>query len=283
MINAETAGKRYSTSNYGPDYDIAAPGTSLYSTTHIAVKDEEGNITGYTDYGTKSGTSMATPVITGIAAMMLYEDPSLSDRQIKNILYATAGNQLTAGEKPAAGEVNTSSAFQGSPENRGNDFGFGYVDPVAAITAVHARLNGAQSYADYMELNRSIIDDLEVGDPPSGRTTLEYRLLPATATVPETENGTGVIWESSNKDVATVSENGIVTAVGNGTCTITGTCPGAGKNGSDVSASVDVAINSINISNATVTGITDQTFTGDRVSQIKQDIASHARRRRNGG
>ena len=35
-----------------------------------------------------------------------------------------------------------------------------------------------------------------------------------------------VIWSSSNDDVATVDSNGVVTSVGNGTCTITATCNG---------------------------------------------------------
>ena len=257
VINAAGPGSRYSSSNYGPDYDIAAPGTSLYSTTHIAVKDKEGNITGYTDYGTKSGTSMAAPVITGLAAMMLYQDPSLTSREVRNILYATAGNQLA--ETPTAGTVNTKTAFEGSPEQRGNMLGFGYVNPAAALTAVNSRLSGSTA-ADYMELNRTDIT-MYRGD----QTTLEYRLLPATAKLP----AKGIEWVSSNESIATVDKDGIVTAVGRGSCTITGTCRGAGEGGSDISASTNVTVNTIDLSNAEVTGIKDDmTYTGEPLTQL---------------
>ncbi len=256
VVNAQTADTRYASSNYGPDCDIAAPGTKIYST----ATDTTGTDT--TSYSTKTGTSMSAPVITGIAAMMLYMDPSLSSREIRNILYATAGNQLAPEEQPAAGEVNANSAFQGSPENEGNELGFGYTDPVAALTAVQERLAGAQNYADYLELNRTTITGLGVGE----RTTLEYRLLPAAAAIPAA--GRSIIWESSDPSVATVDADGIVTSAGNGTCTITGTYPGAGADGADLQAAVTVSITAVLLdkNSASVEDIPDAVYTG---SQIK--------------
>lgn len=52
------------------------------------------------------------------------------------------------------------------------------------------------------------------------------------------EEDTTVTWESSNPNVATIDENGVVTAVGGGKATITGTL----KNGKKVTAEVNVTV-----------------------------------------
>ena len=50
-------------SNYGPDIDIAAPGTDIYSTLP------------YNKFGYMSGTSMAAPVVSGVAALIWSVNP----------------------------------------------------------------------------------------------------------------------------------------------------------------------------------------------------------------
>jgi cell wall-associated protease len=66
-------------SNYGKkEVDLFAPGVRLYSTV-------QGS-----QYATYSGTSMAAPVVTGIAAMLLEYFPRLSARQLKYILMHSA-------------------------------------------------------------------------------------------------------------------------------------------------------------------------------------------------
>ncbi len=65
-------------SNYGTDIDLAAPGTRIFST----LPDNE--------YGFLSGTSMATPVVTGVAALVWAANPSLTNVQIEEQLYKTA-------------------------------------------------------------------------------------------------------------------------------------------------------------------------------------------------
>lgn len=67
-------------SNYGKkNVDVFAPGVQIYST-----------IPGGNKYGSASGTSMAAPVVAGVAALVLSYYPELSARQLKYILEKSA-------------------------------------------------------------------------------------------------------------------------------------------------------------------------------------------------
>ncbi|MEI6167653.1 MAG: S8 family serine peptidase [bacterium] len=90
-------------SNYGSNsVDLAAPGGGIYSTTY------DGG------YGTKSGTSMATPHVAGAAALLWSVSPASTWREIRAALLnnarpnaALAGKMVTGGELDVAAAINT--------------------------------------------------------------------------------------------------------------------------------------------------------------------------------
>jgi subtilisin family serine protease len=72
-------------SNYGSHVDISAP-FSAYSTI------------GVNTYGTLCGTSMATPHVTGVAALLKSQNPTWTNQQVVDSMYARAEDRGTAGK-----------------------------------------------------------------------------------------------------------------------------------------------------------------------------------------
>ena len=66
--------RRTSSSSYGPELDIMAPGENILSTM-------------FEWYYPASGTSMASPYVTGVCALLLSQDPTLTPAKIKTILF----------------------------------------------------------------------------------------------------------------------------------------------------------------------------------------------------
>jgi subtilisin family serine protease len=99
-------------SNYGLGViDIAAPGSSILST----VLDG--------GYGTSSGTSMASPHVAGVAALIKSTNPGVSGRSLADVLYAQANDvPCPAGSVACTGSP-TENAF----------FGEGLVDALEAV------------------------------------------------------------------------------------------------------------------------------------------------------
>lgn len=86
---------------------------------------------------------------------------------------------------------------------------------------LHVPTTSIASYfmADYWQNFNNMINDLgKVTLDKSSASLIQWQTLPLTATV--TPAGDEVIWSSSNPWVATVDENGVVTAIGGGECDI---------------------------------------------------------------
>jgi thermitase len=99
----DSADNRSSFSSYGNFVSLAAPGSGIYSTV-------KGSL-----YGSWSGTSFASPVAAGVAALMMSANPALDAAKIESLLFSTATDLGTPG--------------------RDIYFGYGRVNAAAAVNA----------------------------------------------------------------------------------------------------------------------------------------------------
>lgn len=92
-------------STRGDWVDVAAPGSTIYSTFP------------HNGYGYLSGTSMATPHVSGLAALILSRNPTLTPEQVRAIIESTADDLGPSGRDIyfGAGRINASGALAGTP------------------------------------------------------------------------------------------------------------------------------------------------------------------------
>lgn len=100
VVSVDRTNNRASGSSYGTWGDVAAPGAAVWSTTNNG------------SYGPKSGTSMASPVVAGVAALYKSVHPDATPAQITARLKATA---TRGGSDLGAGIVNAAAALSEKP------------------------------------------------------------------------------------------------------------------------------------------------------------------------
>ena len=96
--------KLASFSNYGAvSVDLAAPGVSIYSTAKSG------------GYQYLSGTSMATPHVSGVAALLKSQNPSMSASQIRSRIFNSVDAvSALAGKVASGGRLNAAKALGGA-------------------------------------------------------------------------------------------------------------------------------------------------------------------------
>lgn len=147
----DSADRLASFSNYGRStVDIAAPGVGIYSTARGG---------GYT---TMSGTSMAAPHVSGAAALVWSQNPSMSYSQVINALYSSSdvisgltttvagGRRLNVGRavSPVVRDVTREYSWSGSMainDNTTNTYRFNIAENVR-IDDIDIRLNLTHTY-----------------------------------------------------------------------------------------------------------------------------------------
>ncbi len=111
------SGGKASFSNYGSKVDLAAPGVNVNSTSNAGITTEGNEM-----YRTNSGTSMAAPHVSGVAALMLSVKPGLSTSAVEGILKASARAFPDACNDCGTGIVDALSALQMALREIGSHF-----------------------------------------------------------------------------------------------------------------------------------------------------------------
>jgi len=104
---------------------VTAPGDSI-----LTVSPDNGDGDRTNDFVFVNGTSFATPIVSGVVAMMLEANPHLGYRDVQEIL-AISAHQID----PASTTWSSNGAtnWNGAGHMVSNDFGFGLVDAHAAV------------------------------------------------------------------------------------------------------------------------------------------------------
>lgn len=110
--------------------DIAAPGVNVRSSFPGG------------GYGSLSGTSMASPHVNGVVALMRQANPNISVNEIKQVIYDTAYDLGGAGED--------------------NDYGWGMIDAYEAVMAISGDIGYVEGYLYESSGNTPVAGTVEV-------------------------------------------------------------------------------------------------------------------------
>lgn len=139
-------------SNYGAKIDVVAPGVDILST-----KSSLGTVCSSTVIGTNycrlSGTSMATPHVAGLAALLLAKNPGLTNEEIRQLLRAGADDLGSLGKD--------------------NTFGYGRINAANTFTLVKPLTSFISSPRNRYKALTSIVD---IKGTASGSTFSRYTL-----------------------------------------------------------------------------------------------------------
>ncbi|WP_418792071.1 S8 family serine peptidase [Phosphitispora sp. TUW77] len=221
-INRENSLAEFS--SYGPLIDVCAPGEDIYSCVWDSYKGST--------YTEMSGTSMASPMVAGLAALLLAKEPGLTVDDVRQIIEVTADDLGEPGWDP--------------------EFGHGRINIGRALAAVLKNVqdsNDSMEDAVILENGQPVLEKLDSGTdvdwfkisiPPESH--LQVEVLPAGNVSPGVEvcdssggvissfntigNGAGIGWGTnmyapsgtSLKVAETVY--GLVADVGEGECYI---------------------------------------------------------------
>ena len=160
---------------------VSAPGLNIVAPDLAgAAGDSSG------DYKTNfSGTSAASPVVAGVAALILEANPALGWRDVHEILALSARRVGSTGATPVGEElyswaINAAPNWNGGGMHFSNDYGFGLVDALAAVRLAETwTANGTsateRTASGIATVNRTIPDGSAAGTSftvtlPSGVT-----------------------------------------------------------------------------------------------------------------
>ncbi|MDP3135358.1 MAG: S8 family serine peptidase, partial [Burkholderiaceae bacterium] len=151
--------KPYSTP--GASILLTAPGANIEAVSRELFTDNGSTFNAAQERG--DGTSFATPIVSGVVALMLQANPELGYRDIQTILALSARQ---TGEAAATDwTFNGAGRWNGGGMHVSHDFGYGMVDALAAVRLAETwqqqstYYNEQHLHADSGTLSRAVSDD----------------------------------------------------------------------------------------------------------------------------
>ncbi|WP_269531164.1 S8 family peptidase [Chitinimonas sp. BJYL2] len=214
-------GARAYYSNYGTLVDIAAPGgdQSSGNTNGILSTLNAGTTTpGADNYVYFQGTSMATPHVAGVAALMLAAKPTLTPDQVESLLKSSAKPFIATCSGCGAGMLNAYAAVQAAVGGSGGGGGgtttsetesnntLGTANTIANPVTVNGTM-GSSSDGDYFKVTLPAGKTLTATMTP-GSTTADYDLYiynSSGSQLAKSELGAGKVDTASVRNSGTTS------------------------------------------------------------------------------
>lgn len=152
-------------SSYGPLIDVSAPGDEIYSTFWDKYKGST--------YAEMSGTSMASPMVAGLAALLRLKNPALTNDQVRQIMEVSATDLGDPGWdiKYGHGKINVEKALSVSLANfdDGNNNLFKAV-PIKSGDAVKEKID-IGSDEDWYQITVPDKGHLQINVLPAGKVS----------------------------------------------------------------------------------------------------------------
>ena len=165
-------GGKASYSNFGATVEVAAPGGSGGANSVLSTLNTGNTTPGSDAYALYNGTSMATPHVSGVVALMLSVKPTLTPDQVTSILQSTARAFPATCSQCGSGIVNASAAVDAAIG------GTTPTDPPGTIAETEP--NNSRSAAQLISVDNTTVN----GTISSTSDTDYYRLtLPAGGTL----------------------------------------------------------------------------------------------------
>jgi serine protease len=199
-------GGKASYSNFGATVEVAAPGGSGGANSVLSTLNAGSTTPGADNYALYNGTSMATPHVSGVVALLFQAKPTLTPDQVTSILQTTARAFPATCSQCGSGIVNANAAV---------DAALGTVPPVdppgtvaevepnnsrgaaQAIATDNTTVNGAMgnsSDSDYFSVSlpagRTLVSTLA----PNGSSDYDLYVYNSNGTlIGSSERGTGLV------------------------------------------------------------------------------------------